>query len=134
MNSKRNVVLAVVVIAVALSTAIWWPQAERATEVVSPARSSEPGAVPAYPPALPSYDEPLPTPAPAFAQANPNVADLCQYGKVNPEQIPAALEAVADAMLLRVVDEFERSREPRKRALGLATQAWIDAEAADRRT
>jgi hypothetical protein len=131
MNHKRSVALAA--IAVALAIAMLRSPAERAPDVASGERPPEPKVEATYPPALPSYSEPLPAPPPASAPASTNATELCGYGKVDPEQVPAVFEAVADSALLRVVDEFERARDPRKHALSLATKAWIDAEAADRR-
>jgi len=130
MNHTRNVALAVVavVIVVALLRSPAQPPPDSAT-LEPPA----PKAEVAYPPALFSYSEPLPAAPVASASTSPDMAELCGFGKVDSEQIPAALEAAADMTLVRVVDEFVRARDPRKRALGLATQAWIDAEAADRR-
>ena len=133
MSHKRTIAFAIVVIAAALTFAMLRAPADRLPDVASQERSTEARTEATYPPALPSYSEPLPTPAPASAPAGPNATELCGFGVVDPEEIPPAFEAAADNALLRVVNEFERGRDPRKRALGLATQAWIDAEAAERR-
>lgn len=85
----------------------------------------------AYPPAL--LDAEPPTTAAPPDVVVPNATELCGYGKVDPEEIPASLEGVADSVLLGALDKFVSARDPRKRALGLAARAWVEAEAADRR-
>ncbi|HTT13978.1 MAG TPA: hypothetical protein VMG60_24185 [Burkholderiaceae bacterium] len=110
----------------------------RPVERVAPAetasaRSTEARTEAAYPPAF-LGSESLSAAAPsATVPVSPRAIDLCGYGKVDPEEIPAALEAAADAALLRAIDDFDQARDPRKRALALATKAWVDAQAADRR-
>jgi hypothetical protein len=83
----------------------------------------------AYPPPYPSY----PQEAVAAGPQTKSEFELCGYGPVDPEQLPAAVEAEADALILRVASELERGKDDRARALGLATHAWIAAHAADRR-
>src|SRR5262245_57857699 len=120
---KRNIALALGVLIVTLTIAmLHWRDEDAADAAVSKQANvgrSHDTTMAAYPPALP--DTPLSVPPPAVAPLGKNATELCGYGNVDPEQIPTVFEGVADAAILAVLDGFEQARDPRKRALGLAT-------------
>lgn len=135
MNRRRNVAIAIAVLAAVAITILRSHAGQEPSEDAARRRPPDERSATveaAYPPALP-YSESLTVPPPPSLPPGTTATELCGYGKVDPEQIPPVFDALSDAAILSAVAEFEGSADPRKRALGLATQALIDAEAADRR-
>jgi len=129
---QGRIVAFAILIAAALTIALLRSPAERvAPDDAKDKRLRDASVQVAYPPAL--LDAEPPTAAAPPDVVVPNATELCGYGKVDPDELPASLEGVADSVLLGAVDKFVSARDPRKRALGLAARAWVEAEAADRR-
>src|SRR5215831_14538819 len=131
MNYARTVAFAVVIAAALMIAMLRSPAEPAPPDEGTDKRLRDANVQVAYPPAL--LDAEPPTAAAPPDVVVPNATELCGYGKVDREEIPASLEGVADSVLLGAVDKFASARDSRKRALGLAARSWVEAEAADRR-
>jgi hypothetical protein len=78
----------------------------------------------AYPPRLPDT-----APSETKRSKRGGMA-LCGYGAVDPERVPAQLQAEADAGIVRALDRLEAGRDEDKRATALAMRALLEAQLA----
>jgi hypothetical protein len=130
MRLGRVVAFAIVIVAASMIALLHTPAERVAPDEANDKRLHDASVQVAYPPALLAAEPPTAA-APADVMV-PNAIELCGYGKVNPDDLPSSLEGVASPVLLGAVDKFVSARDQRKQALGLATRASVEAEAADR--
>jgi len=83
----------------------------------------------AYPPPLPDTPRDLPPARPS----RPGDVELCGFGAVNPDEIPADIEKAADVAIMRAIAGAERSTDDRTRATALALRALTEAQVAERK-
>jgi len=121
----KTIALMVAVAAAVVLAVLWLPSTTRHEEEAAAAPA---GAIAstraeiAYPPAFP-YGSIGPVSAPSA-----DSVELCGYGPVDPQHIPAGLDAEVGAALLRAIEHLERSASDRERVLALAGRVFLAAD------
>ena len=117
---------AVIGVAVVAAIAAWIlfirPDEQPVRAVVA---KTEPQA--AYPPPLPD------TPTDVRRPRRIGEVDLCGFGAVNAEALPAEIEVAADVAIQRAIAKAERSTDDRKQAMALSLKALTEAQIAVRK-